>query len=145
MSILISTLLKKMARKIINNPRKCAITHLMNIIGGRWKIIIIHVIGNKPIKFDGLLVCIPAISKNILTSQLLELEEDGLIEKRVYHDIPPHVDYSLTTKGKSLIPIINSFSEWCEENIEGIEFRPCRIDHLGSNEEGNYNRLFTEE
>ncbi|QCK14446.1 winged helix-turn-helix transcriptional regulator [Mangrovivirga cuniculi] len=134
-----------MARKIINNPRKCAITHLMNIIGGKWKIIIIHVIGHKPIKFDGLLHCIPAISKAMLTIQLKELEEDGIIEKRLFHDIQPHIDYSLTNKGKSLVPIINLFSDWCDENIEGIEFVPCRIDHLGSNEEGNYNRLFTEE
>lgn len=117
-----------MPRKIIDNPRKCAVTHMMNVIGGKWKPIIIHVLGYGPMRFGRLMIYIPAISKKILTEQLRELEDDGIIDRKKYNESPPRVEYSLSEKGKTLVPIMNQLSKWTEENLPHLEFETCDLE-----------------
>ncbi|MEM6299756.1 MAG: helix-turn-helix domain-containing protein [Bacteroidota bacterium] len=116
-----------MARKIIENPNVCSIVHAMNIIGGKWKPIILYLLSNGSLRFGKLLIFTPTISRKVLTDQLRELEEDGLIIRTKYAELPPRVEYSLSKKGIALLPILKMISDWTVENFEDIEFEACRI------------------
>ena len=111
-----------MARKIINNPHKCPVTHAMNIIGGKWKSIIIYLLSKGSLRFGKLAMFIPSVSRKVLTEQLREMEADGLIIREKFNEIPPRVEYSLTESGKALVPLFISLAEWSNEFADGIEF-----------------------
>lgn len=95
----------------------CPVTATMQIIGGKWKILILHLINNDINRFGKMGLMLKDISKQMLTTQLRELENDGLIERKIYAEIPPRVEYFLTPKGKSLLPIIHLMKEWGVQNI----------------------------
>jgi DNA-binding HxlR family transcriptional regulator len=101
-----------MGRKIIDNPEKCPLIFSMNVIGSKWKPLIIFTIGERTLRFGKLNFLIPAISKKVLTDQLKELEVDGLIERTEFREIPPRVEYKLTAYGKSLLPFLVSLCKW---------------------------------
>lgn len=85
----------------------------LQFIGGKWKLLILSYLGKaEAIRFMELKHRIPQITKKMLTTKLRELEEDGIIHREVYPVIPPKVEYSLNEKGKSLMPIIQSFEDW---------------------------------
>ena len=89
----------------------CPVTETQNIIAGKWKIIILwHLRETR--RFGELQRLVPGISKGILTSQLRELEKDQMINRKVYQEVPPKVEYSLTAAGKQFIPILESMGEW---------------------------------
>ena len=89
----------------------CPVTETQNIIAGKWKIIILwHLRETR--RFGELQRLVPGISKGILTSQLRELESDLMINRKVYQEVPPKVEYSLTDAGKQFIPILESMGEW---------------------------------
>ena len=119
-----------MARKVIDNPNSCTLVHAMNIIGGKWKPIIIYLLANGSLRFGKLLVFIPNISKKVLTQQLRELEEDGIINRQRFAETPPRVEYSLSQRGKGLLPILKQLSIWTEYSFDSIEFEACKIVDL---------------
>jgi DNA-binding HxlR family transcriptional regulator len=85
----------------------------LSIIEGKWKLIILCHLGLKGTKrFSELKNLIPNITPKMLTNQLRELEEDGLVHREVYPVVPPKVEYSLTEQGKSLMPILEMLEEW---------------------------------
>lgn len=89
----------------------CPVTDTQNVIAGKWKIIILwHLSSTK--RFGELQRLVPGISKTILTSQLRELEKDQMIHRKVYQEVPPKVEYSLTEAGEQFIPILESMGEW---------------------------------
>ncbi|UVI27396.1 winged helix-turn-helix transcriptional regulator [Paenibacillus spongiae] len=89
----------------------CPVTETQNVIAGKWKIIILwHLRQTR--RFGELQRLVPGISKGILTSQLRELENDQMIHREVYQEVPPKVEYSLTEAGKQFIPILESMGEW---------------------------------
>jgi DNA-binding HxlR family transcriptional regulator len=90
----------------------CPFTRAIGTIGNKWKPIIINVIGTHTIRFGQLAAIIPHISRKVLTEQLKELEEDGLLERLVYKEIPPRVEYKLSEKGLAFLPILESIKEW---------------------------------
>jgi len=94
------------------NPYNCGVTHFMNLVGGRWKIIIIYAISKKCNRFSALQRMIPAISKQMLVNQLRELEQDGIIARTIYAEIPPRVEYELTAYGHSMIPVLLEIQKW---------------------------------
>ena len=104
-----------MPRKCISNPNKCPITHSMNIIGNKWTSIIIYTLNERVLRFGELLVRIENISRKVLTEQLREMEERGIVSRRSFSEIPPRVEYALTEKGEELIPILNQLCEWSKE------------------------------
>ena len=116
-----------MGRKIIDNPNKCSLVHAMNIIGGKWKPILIYLLSNGSLRFGKLLLFTPTISKKVLTDQLRELEDDGLIIRTKFAEIPPRVEYSLSEKGKALLPVLKSLSDWTFKTYADIEFEACKI------------------
>ena len=90
----------------------------LEVIGGKWKPIILCHLGNGPIRTGELKRQIPTITQKMLTQQLRELEEDHIIDRKVYNQVPPKVEYSLTEEGKSLREILVAMSVWGEERIE---------------------------
>src|SRR5687768_2260152 len=95
----------------------CPVTATMQLIGGKWKILILHLIRNDINRFDKMGMMLKTISKQMLTTQLRELEDDRLIERKIYAEMPPRVEYFLSEKGKSLVPIIDAMRVWGEEHI----------------------------
>lgn len=91
---------------------RCPVTFTMEIIGGKWKLLIMYLISNGINRFGKMSLMLRGISKQMLTTQLRELENDGVIERKIYAEIPPRVEYFLTPKGKSLLPIITLMKDW---------------------------------
>jgi len=91
----------------------CTVELTLNIIGGKWKPIILYHLGNEGTKrFSELKQMMPNITQKMITQQLRELESDGLVHRKVYAQVPPKVEYSLTKLGYSIIPIIQTLSQW---------------------------------
>jgi DNA-binding HxlR family transcriptional regulator len=90
----------------------CPFTRAIGTIGNKWKPIIIDVIGTRTIRFGQLDTIIPLISRKVLTEQLKELEEDGLLERLAYKEIPPRVEYKLSEKGLAFLPILDNIKQW---------------------------------
>ena len=101
-----------MARKYIDNPNACTLVHTMNIIGNKWKPIIIYQLSKSPKRFGQLDALINGISRKVLTSQLNELINDRLITRTRFPEVPPRVEYELTEKGKELLPVFASIADW---------------------------------
>ncbi|MCI5055263.1 MAG: helix-turn-helix transcriptional regulator [Flavobacteriales bacterium] len=108
---------EKILEKKSSDPETCPVTFCMGVIGGKWKPIIIHLITKGGNRFGILQRGIEGISKQMLTKQLRELEEDGILERVIYPEIPPRVEYFITNKGNSLLPIIESMRVWGEEQM----------------------------
>jgi len=96
---------------------KCPVTAMLQIIGGKWKPVILYCLRSDKRRFGELSARIPDISRKVLTAQLKELEEDGLLTRKQYNEIPPRVEYELTKLGKSLTPVLNAMEKWGMENI----------------------------
>ncbi len=96
---------------------ECPVRYCMNIIGGKWKTTIIYLISLGINRFGKIQRHCEGISKQMLTKQLRELEKDGIINRRIYAEMPPHVEYSITPKGETLFPIIESMQNWGLKNI----------------------------
>ena len=99
------------------NLQNCPVTATMGLIGGKWKILILYLIFNDINRFGKMGMVLKDISKQMLTTQLRELESDGIIERRIYPEIPPRVEYFLTEKGKSLLPIIEMMRDWGNDHL----------------------------
>jgi DNA-binding HxlR family transcriptional regulator len=87
----------------------------MSVIGGKWKLLILYLISNDVNRFGKMGMMLKDISKQMLTTQLRELENDGIIERKIYPEIPPRVEYFLTDKGKALLPVIDKMKDWGNE------------------------------
>ena len=103
--------------RFIENPLNCPVTRTMSIIGGKWKPIILNCIGEKSIRFGKLNQIIPSISNKVLSSELRELEQFGLIERISFTEVPTRVEYSLTDAGRSLLPILHELASWGNTHI----------------------------
>lgn len=94
----------------------------LDIISGKWKpIILFHLMENENLRFSELQRAIPEITKKMLTSQLRELEYNGIIHREVYQQVPPKVEYSMTEYGDSLTPLMKSMRSWGMQHLERME------------------------
>ena len=91
---------------------QCPLTYTMKVTGGKWKPIILFRLSKGINRFGILSRSIEGISKNMLTQQLRQMELYKIINRKIYAEIPPRVEYSLTTRGKSLLPIFMSLADW---------------------------------
>ena len=107
--------------KSLSDLGNCPVTATMSILGGKWKLLILHLINNDINRFGKMDMMLPNISKQMLTTQLRELERDGIIDRIIYPEIPPRVEYAMTERGKSLLPIINLMKDWGNENILNVK------------------------
>jgi len=102
------------------NPYNCPVTHCMNLIGGKWKILIIYAVSRNCNRFSKLQKAMPLISKQMLVTQLRELEEDKIIERTIFAEIPPRVEYKITEYGLSLMPVISVLQEWGLKDLKKL-------------------------
>lgn len=106
----------KAGEKIIFDENSCPVTATMKVLGGKWKPILINAIYlTAPARFGELKRSVTGITQSMLTQQLRELEDDGLINRKIYAEIPPRVEYTLTEFGLTLSPIMQSMAEWGKE------------------------------
>ena len=90
----------------------CPVTYCLSVIGGKWKPVILFCIAGGVDRFGAMQRAVPGITKQMLTKQLRELEADEIISRTVYAEVPPRVDYALTDKGRSVLPVIEAMKTW---------------------------------
>ncbi|WP_299530633.1 helix-turn-helix domain-containing protein [Ulvibacterium sp.] len=98
------------------NIYQCPVTATMDIIGGKWKPMILFLIYKGVNRFGKLSGLLKGVSKRTLTKQLRDLESDGVLHRQIFPEVPPRVEYSLTNKGQSLLVVIKVLYEWGERN-----------------------------
>lgn len=92
--------------------QNCPVKLTTSIIGGKWKPILLFHLERKRHRFCELQRLVPGLTKKMLTQHLRELERDGIVQRKVFAEVPPHVEYSLTRHGESLKPILKLMSAW---------------------------------
>lgn len=101
----------------------CPIRNVLSRICDKWSLLVIYTLNAhnaEPIRFNALRKLIPDISQKMLTSTLKTLEADGYVNRKVYAEVPPRVEYTLTPRSETLIPIMNSLIEWAGDNMAMI-------------------------
>jgi DNA-binding HxlR family transcriptional regulator len=93
----------------------CPVEVTLRVIAGRWKVLVLHYLLEETKRFNGLQRLLAGISARTLAKQLRELERDGIIRRKVFPEIPPRVEYSLTPLGRSLEPVLRSMHSWGED------------------------------
>ncbi|MEQ8240035.1 MAG: helix-turn-helix domain-containing protein [Cyclobacteriaceae bacterium] len=110
-------------KNIVFDEKTCPVTATMQVLGGKWKPILINAIYfTSPARFGELKRSVKGITQSMLTSQLRQLEKDGVIKRKIYAEIPPRVEYSLTEFGLTLSPILVAMGNWGKQyklNNEG--------------------------
>ncbi len=100
---------------------RCPIRNVLSRIGDKWSMLVLFTLENNECqRFKELQRNIPDISQKMLTATLKTLESDGLVRREAYAEVPPRVEYSLSDKGRSLLPLINNLLTWASENMDGI-------------------------
>jgi len=104
-------------QKWLPNECTCPITYTLSVIGGKWKWLILYKLFQNGVqRYGELKKSISSITHKTLSQQLKELEAENLVYRNEYHQVPPKVEYSLTPKGKTLIPILQLMSDWGANN-----------------------------
>ena len=105
---------EKLARfeNIFQSLNACPVTITLRVIGGKWKPAILYLIDIGINRFGEMHRRLPGISKRMLTNHLRELENDGILHRKVFAEVPPKVIYTLTEKGETLTPIFMAMEEW---------------------------------
>lgn len=104
--------------KLINNS--CGMGRALNIVGGRWKPAILYKLNQATMRYGELKKSIEGISERMLVAQLRELEEDKVVERIVYPEVPPRVEYRLTELGKTMGPMLEAMSAWGEIHRQNV-------------------------
>lgn len=99
----------------------CPISVTIDVIGGKWKGIILYHLSIGTKRFNEIRKLMPNITQRMLTLQLRELEQNGIINRKIYQQIPPKVEYSLSEFGETLLPIISDMRDWGEQYRHKIE------------------------
>ena len=95
----------------------CPVERTLEVIGGRWKVLILRELFQGVKRFNELQRAVNGITQKMLTQQLREMESDGIVHREIYLQVPPKVEYSLTPLGESLKPIIDAMHEWGIKHI----------------------------
>lgn len=99
----------------------CPIRNVLSRIGDKWSMLVLYTLDKYGVlRFKDLKLYIPDISKKMLSTALKVLEADGLIARQVYAEVPPRVEYRLTERGMTLIPLLNNLMEWAISNMNDI-------------------------
>lgn len=99
---------------------ECPVATTVQLIGSKWKLLIIRNLQTRPWRFNELKKDLEGISQKVLTDSLHSMEEDGIIVRTVYPEVPPRVEYSLSDLGQSMKPILDSMAQWGNAYKSGL-------------------------
>lgn len=105
---------RKTGYGICPSAQGCPVEFTLDVIGGKWKGVLLYHLIDGVKRFNEFRKICPAITQRMLTLQLRELEEDGIVHREVYQQVPPKVEYSLTDFGRTLVPVILEMKAWGE-------------------------------
>jgi len=112
--------MSKIVLKDENFP-DCPIRNVLSRIGDKWSILVLYTLSQQDVsRFNQLQRSIPDISQKMLTSTLKTLEADGIIDRHAYPEVPPRVEYSISKRGETLLPIIQELITWASQNMKKI-------------------------
>ncbi|MBX0357442.1 helix-turn-helix domain-containing protein [Halobacillus sp. Nhm2S1] len=113
--------------KELQSEYQCAINLVIDLIGGKWKVLLLWHLNEGDKRFNELRRTIPEITKKMLTQQLRELEGHGLVKRTVHEEVPPRVVYSTTDFGRKLQPVLYGMCQWGDDYAEkeGIQMNSC--------------------
>lgn len=100
-----------------NKTYECPLEMTIDLIGGKWKVLLIWHLSNGAIRFNEFNRIFPNVSAKILAQQLKDLEKNGIVHRDVYPQVPPKVEYTLTDLGRSMIPILQEMNRWGTSHI----------------------------
>jgi len=98
----------------------CPIMSTIAMVSDKWKLLIICKLRLGTLRFNELMRALQGVTQRVLTHQLRELEDDGLVSRKIYAEVPPRVEYSLTELGQTLIPVLDQLEQWAEEHSTEI-------------------------
>ncbi|MFE7609811.1 winged helix-turn-helix transcriptional regulator [Streptomyces celluloflavus] len=104
-----------------NSPYTCGVDAAVDVIGGKWKVLLLWALAEQPRRFGELRRELPKISEKVLSQQLRELEADAIVHREVYAQIPPKVEYSLTDLGTSLNEALSPLGAWGRAHMAHLE------------------------
>ncbi|MER7027040.1 MULTISPECIES: winged helix-turn-helix transcriptional regulator [Streptomyces] len=134
--------MRRVRERVDEMAEYCNTEVVLSVVGGKWKLLILRYLTQRTHRFGELRQAMPGITQRMLTRQLRELEDDALISRTVYPEVPPRVEYRLTEAGRSLEPLIEQFDRWGQwyrghlKDLAGREStddgRPSRPESCGS-------------
>lgn len=95
---------------------KCNIDEYVEVFGNKWNLVIISNLRESTLRYTELQSRMQGINSKTITTHLRKLEEHAIIKRKIYAEVPPRVEYSLTKRGKGLIPVLNAMAEWSKKN-----------------------------
>lgn len=110
----------------------CAVEAAISLIDGKWKCVVLFHLLSGTLRFNEIRRCIPSVTQRMLTNQLRELEADGLILRKVYAQVPPKVEYSLSALGQTLTPVLTALKSWGDDNIGLFAVKVCAETDTGA-------------
>lgn len=108
--------------KALDKQYGCPVEITLEVIGGKWKCVILWWLRRGAKRFNELMQLIPGMTRKVLTQQLRELEADGIVQRDAYRESPPRVEYSLAARGETLKPLVNLMCEWGKSQLPGFQF-----------------------
>ncbi|MDQ0496622.1 MULTISPECIES: winged helix-turn-helix transcriptional regulator [Paenibacillus] len=115
------TLREEIREKIVNGDYNCEKELTLSVLSGKWKVVILWHLGVEgPHRFSDLQRLFPKLSHKVLTNQLRELMEDGIVHREVYPEVPPKVEYSMTDLGMTILPIVEMMYDWGKKRVQAI-------------------------
>ncbi|MGI5267590.1 winged helix-turn-helix transcriptional regulator [Nonomuraea sp. CA-218870] len=107
-----------------NPPYVCALDAAFDVVGGKWKALILWALDERLRRFGELRRSLPGISDKVLAQQLRELEADGIVRRTVFEETPPRVEYELTREGVALYAALGALGEWGERRMRALDLVP---------------------
>jgi DNA-binding HxlR family transcriptional regulator len=101
----------------------CAVEATLSLIDGKWKGVVLYHLLEGTLRFGEIRRRLPSCTQRMLTNQLRELEADGFVDRRVFAEVPPKVEYSLTERGRSLAPVIMALKAWGDAHAQPVQER----------------------
>jgi DNA-binding HxlR family transcriptional regulator len=110
-------------RHVKSAVEACPMEVALDIVGGKWKGVVLFRLADGPVRFNALQRAICRITARSLTQALRELEADGMVRRTIHPTIPPNVDYTLTDAGRALLPVLTGLMDWSRAHVYGAALR----------------------
>ena len=110
----------------------CGLEAALDVVGGKWKVLVLWHLAPQPRRFGDLRRAVDGISEKMLIQQLREMESDGIVARKDFHEVPPRVEYSMTAFGVSLTEALRPLCDWGSKHMKRIEARKTRAETISS-------------